>query len=120
MTKNADLLAAELLLCLGPVAMARAMGVSYDTYKNWRSERTAMPAVAVRCVELLLDHPKAARELAVPYNTSCVHCGEDLTERIPTQINHCDVFDKCPYCADLMVWKFSGGRWWVWARIPKK
>lgn len=61
---RARLIGAEHSLCLGPVAMARAMGVSYDTYKNWRSDRTAMPAVATRCLDLLIDHPKAAQKLA--------------------------------------------------------
>ena len=51
-------------LGLSPVEMARAMGVSYDTYKNWQSGRREMPAVAVRCVELLLKHPRTARRYA--------------------------------------------------------
>lgn len=58
------LVGAEHSLMLGPVAMARAMGVNYDTYKNWRSERTSMPAVAIRCLSLLIEHPKAARTLS--------------------------------------------------------
>ncbi len=65
MTINVDLYSAELLLKLGPCSMARAMGVPYSTYKNWRSMRTTMPAVAIRCLELLLDHPSATRTLAV-------------------------------------------------------
>ena len=51
-------------LGLSPTEMARAMGVSYDTYKNWQSGRRSMPAVAVRCVELLLNHPRTALKLA--------------------------------------------------------
>jgi DNA-binding transcriptional regulator YiaG len=58
------LVGAEHSLMLGPVAMARAMGVPYDTYKNWKSERTVMPAVATRCLDLLIEHPKAARALS--------------------------------------------------------
>ena len=57
------LVGAEHSLMLGPLAMARAMGVSYDTYKNWKAERNKMPAVATRCVELLLAHPEAARAI---------------------------------------------------------
>ena len=40
-------------LGLSPVQMARAMGVPYDTFNGWESGRRKMPAVAVRCVELL-------------------------------------------------------------------
>jgi DNA-binding transcriptional regulator YiaG len=51
-------------LKLSPTEMAHAMGVPYDTYKNWQSGRRSMPAVAVRCVELLLKYPKTAKKLA--------------------------------------------------------
>lgn len=51
--QRASLLQAEDQLGLGPVAMAAEMGVTYDTYKNWRSERNTMPAVAWRCLELV-------------------------------------------------------------------
>ena len=51
-------------LGLSPTEMAKAMGVSYDTFKNWQSGRRAMPAVAVRCVQLLVKNPKVARNLA--------------------------------------------------------
>jgi len=51
-------------LGLSPTEMARAMGVPYDTYKDGQSGRRAMPAVAVRCVELLLMYPTPARKLA--------------------------------------------------------
>ena len=51
-------------LDLTPTEMARAMGVPYDTYKSWQSGRRTMPAVAVRCVELLLTHPGTARRVA--------------------------------------------------------
>lgn len=64
MNINAELVQAEYTLDLGPVKMARAMGVTYSTYKNWRSGRTSMPAVATRCLELLLAHPSAMRYLA--------------------------------------------------------
>jgi len=60
-----ELTAARQKLKLSPTEMARAMGVSYDTFKSWQSGRREMPAVAVRCVELLLKHPKTARELAI-------------------------------------------------------
>ena len=46
--------------------MARAMGVSYLTYRQWESGRRKMPAVAVRCVELLVKYPKTARKLGQP------------------------------------------------------
>lgn len=51
-------------LGLTPTEMARAMGVSYPTYKDWQSGRRGMSAAAVRCVELLLMHPGTAEELA--------------------------------------------------------
>jgi hypothetical protein len=49
-----ELLTAQQNLGIGPVAMAREMGVHYDTYKSWLSERRTMPAVGWRCLELLL------------------------------------------------------------------
>jgi len=50
---------------LSPVEMARAMGVSYPTYRQWESGRRSMPLVAVRCVELLELLPaKAVQRLA--------------------------------------------------------
>jgi len=58
-----ELTAARKKLELSPTEMARAMGASYDTYKSWQSGRRSMPAVAVRCVELLLIYPKTARKL---------------------------------------------------------
>jgi DNA-binding transcriptional regulator YiaG len=67
--QNAALIEAERTLDLGPVAMARAFGVSYATYKNWRSGRTDPPAVATRCLELLLAHPSATRKLALKSET---------------------------------------------------
>ena len=59
-----ELTAARKMLGLTPTQMARAMGVSYDTYKSWQSGRRAMPSVAARCVELLLKYPATARKLA--------------------------------------------------------
>lgn len=50
-------------LDLKPVAMARAMGVSYEVLYQWESGRRKMPAVAVRCVELLMRYPGTARKL---------------------------------------------------------
>jgi len=58
------LTAARKKLGLTPTEMARAMGVPYDTYKDWQSGRRGMSASAVRCVELLMRHPKTAEELA--------------------------------------------------------
>ncbi len=60
------LTAARKKLGLTPTEMARAMGVPYDTYKDWQSGRHSMPSVAVRCVELLLRHPGTARKLSKP------------------------------------------------------
>jgi len=59
----AKLTQARLKLELSPVQMARAMGVTYDTFNGWESKRRSMPAVAVRCVELLLLYPKTAHKL---------------------------------------------------------
>ncbi len=59
-----ELIAARRTLRLAPVEMARAMGVPYDTYKDWQSGRRKMPAVADRCVELLLLYPKTAVKLS--------------------------------------------------------
>ncbi len=58
-----ELTAARKKLGLGPVAMGRAMGVSYLTYRQWEAGRRKMPAVAVGCVELLVKYPKTARKL---------------------------------------------------------
>jgi len=60
------LTAARKKLGLTPTEMARAMGVPYDTYKDWQSGRRSMSALAERCVELLLRHPRTARELSKP------------------------------------------------------
>ena len=56
--------AARKKLDLTPTEMARAMGVPYDTYKDWQSGRHTMSASAVRCLELLLTHPVTARKLS--------------------------------------------------------
>ena len=61
-----QLTAARKKLGLTPTEMARAMGVSYPTYKDWQSGRRGMAASAVRCVELLLTHPGTARKLSKP------------------------------------------------------
>ena len=55
---------AEEELGLGPVSLSRAMGISYDTYKDWRSGRRNMSPVAVRCLELLLMYPRTALKLS--------------------------------------------------------
>ncbi len=44
-------------LGLGPVDMGRAMGVAYTTYRDWQSGRNAIPPVAARCANLLLELP---------------------------------------------------------------
>ncbi len=67
--ENADMTPRQLTnarkkLGLRPTEMARAMGVPYDTYKDWQSGRRSMPSVAIRCVELLLRHPETADGLA--------------------------------------------------------
>ena len=62
--KPEQLTKARKSLGLSPVAMARAMGVPYETFNGWESDRRKMPAVAVRCVELLLLYPKTAQRLA--------------------------------------------------------
>lgn len=55
MTQSDTLRDAELSLELGPVALAREMGVPYPTYKDWKNGRNPMPAVAYRCLELLAE-----------------------------------------------------------------
>ncbi len=59
-----QLTSARKKLGLTPTEMARAMGVSDDTFKDWQSGRRGMPPVANRCVELLLMSPKTAQRLA--------------------------------------------------------
>ena len=54
-TQQEQIIDAEKSMELGPVAMAKEMGVTYDTYRNWRSERRSMPAVAWRCLALVLQ-----------------------------------------------------------------
>jgi len=63
--KAKELTKARKGLELSPVEMARAMGVSYETFNGWESGRRSMPAVAIRCVELLLLYPKTAKRLGV-------------------------------------------------------
>ena len=58
------LLEAREALDFTPTQMALALGVSYDTFKQWQSGRRTMPKVAWRCVELLRRSPKTARRLA--------------------------------------------------------
>ena len=74
-----ELVNARNYLGLGPVAMARAMGVSYETLNGWESGRRKMPAVAVRCVEVLLLHPRSARYLASGQKPEGSHLGENAT-----------------------------------------
>ncbi len=59
-----QLTAARKQLDLTPTEMARAMGVPYDTFKDWQSGKRGMPLVANRCVELLLLLPRTAKRLA--------------------------------------------------------
>ena len=61
--KSNELTKARNELELSPVEMSRAMGVSYETFNGWESGRRTMPAVAIRCVELLLLYPKTAHKL---------------------------------------------------------
>ena len=61
---NQKLIAVRARLDLSPVEMARALGVPYDTFKDWQSGRRSMPSVAHRCIELLLLYPKTARRLS--------------------------------------------------------
>jgi len=42
-------------LGLGPVDMGRAMGVSYTTYRDWQNGKNRMPAVAIRCAQMLAE-----------------------------------------------------------------
>ena len=51
-----------------PGAFARALGIPYDTLKNWLNGRASIPKVGQRCVELLLRHPEDAKELSVRVN----------------------------------------------------
>ena len=53
-----QLTAARKKLDLTPTEMARAMGVSYDTFKDWQSGRRGMTPVANRCVEFAPDVPE--------------------------------------------------------------
>jgi len=55
-------------LGISPAEMATAMGVPYDSYKSWQSGRCAMPAVAVRCVELLSMYPKTDATTILTHN----------------------------------------------------
>ena len=64
---TAQFLAFRKELGLRPVEAARAMGVPYDTFKNWQSGRTKIPSVAFRTIELLLNFPDTARNLAKKY-----------------------------------------------------
>ena len=60
-----ELIAAKKKLGLSPVEMARAMGVDYRVWNQWETGRRTMPAVGVRCVELLLKYPRTAKSLSV-------------------------------------------------------
>jgi len=51
-------------LGLSPVQAARALGVPYDTFKDWQSGRRTPPSVAFRCIELLLMYPRTAKKLS--------------------------------------------------------
>lgn len=53
-TQRQKLIDAENQLGVGPTKMAAELGVPYDTYKNWRSERRSIPAVGWKCLELVL------------------------------------------------------------------
>ena len=51
---NDELTAARNELGLTPSEMAQAMGVSYDTFKDWQSGRRKLKGATVRVVEMLL------------------------------------------------------------------
>lgn len=58
--------AARKKIGLTPTEMARALGVDYSTFASWQSGRRKLPAVGVRCIELLLANPRQAKKLANP------------------------------------------------------
>lgn len=60
-----ELKAARVKLGLSPTEMARAVGVDYRVWNQWESGRRTLPAVGVRCVELLLKYPRTAKSLSV-------------------------------------------------------
>ena len=60
-----ELIAARKELSLSPVEMARALGVDYRVWNQWETGRRKIPAVGVRCVELLLKYPRTAKSLSV-------------------------------------------------------
>ena len=51
-------------LDLSPTEAARALGVTYDTYKDWQSGRRKPSTVVYRCIELLLMYPRTAKRFA--------------------------------------------------------
>ena len=53
-TQQEALRAAQERLQVGPVDMAREMGTPYSTYRKWLAGTRQMPAVAERCLELVL------------------------------------------------------------------
>ena len=48
-------------LCLRPTQMAKAMGVSYSTYKKWASGANPLPPVARRLLIFMYANPDLAR-----------------------------------------------------------
>lgn len=52
--EHPDLVAAEETLGLGPVAVARAMGIPYDTYKDIKNGRRPLKPIHRRVLALLL------------------------------------------------------------------
>ncbi len=46
-------------LGLGPVAMSRALGVAYTTYRDWQSGKARIHPSAARLAELMLELPAA-------------------------------------------------------------
>lgn len=59
-TRAEFLLRARGEIGLRPGEMAAAMGVSYDTYKNWENGHRGMAAASVRLAEVLTMLPKTA------------------------------------------------------------
>ncbi len=54
----------EAELGLTPKETARAMGVSYETYRQWPTGKRKIDNCALRCIELLLKYPRTAKKLA--------------------------------------------------------
>ena len=56
--------ALEAELGLDPKQTARALGVNYETYRQWPTGKRKIDNSTMRCIELLLLYPRTARRLA--------------------------------------------------------